>query len=653
MDVYLGSKRVRLDPRASIGKGGEADVFDLGDGRALKVWKTPDHPDYAGQDAEQRAAEVRIERHQDKLRAFPPALPDQVIAPLELATDKTRKRVVGYAMRLVRGAEPLLRYGEPSMRHGGLSSAAVSEVLARLHRAVAAIHDRGVVIGDFNDLNVLVAGGEVFVIDADSFQFGPYLCQVFTERFVDPLLCDPSLPRPLLSRPYSQDSDWYAFAVMVMQSLLCVGPYGGVFRPRSASARVPESARPLRRITVFDREVRYPKPAIPYRVLPDDLLDALYRVFVEDRRGVFPRRLLDALAWTRCPSCGVEHARPACQACAGAAPAVVKESTVVHGEVLATRILSTRGVILAAALGPGGLSYLVNEGGRFLREDRSVVMSGAPHPATRFAVHGKATLIGRGGDLVVLSPGAAPERIQVDCVGTRPIFDVNARARYWTRGGQLLRSGKPGAAALSGEADAVPMGEVLAGQTLFWVGPTFGLGFYRAGNVSIAFVFDADRPGLKDTVKLPFPGGKLTAATCVFDAGPSSSSNDGRGRPNDGRGRPRAGRAWLFLAAEQAGRTVHRCVVVREDGAVEAVADGDGEGGSWLGALTGKCAASGFLLSATDSGVVRVEVRGGALVETRQFPGTEPFVTQASRLLVGPEGLFVVDAQAITLLRIS
>ncbi len=61
---------------------------------------------------------------------------------------------------------------------------------------------------------------------------------------------------------------------------------------------------------MFDREVRYPKPAIPYRVLPDDLLDALYRIFVEDRRGVFPRRLLDALAWTRCPSCGVEHARP-------------------------------------------------------------------------------------------------------------------------------------------------------------------------------------------------------------------------------------------------------------------------------------------------------------------------------------------------------
>ncbi|WP_437680255.1 hypothetical protein [Sorangium sp. So ce131] len=645
MDVYLNGKRVRLDPRTSIGKGGEADVFDLGDGRALKVWKTPDHPDYAGQDAEQRAAEGRIERHQDKLRVFPPALPDQVIAPVELATDKAKKRIVGYAMRLVRGAEPLLRYGEPSMRQGGLTAAAASEVLARLHRTVDGIHARGVVIGDFNDLNVLVAGGEAFVIDADSFQFGPFLCQVFTERFVDPLLCDPSLPRPTLARPYTQGSDWYAFAVMVMQSLLCVGPYGGVFRPRSAAARVPQCARPLHRITVFDRDVRYPKPAIPYQVLPDDLLEVLYRIFVKDQRGVFPKRLIEALAWTRCPACGVEHARASCPTCASAACSIAgpaRESAAARGEVVATRILSTRGVILAAAVGAGGLAVLVHEDGRFLREDGSVVMAGAPHPAMRFAVHGRATLIGRGGELVVLSPGAAPERVQVDCVGARPVFDANDRARYWARGGQLLRSGKPGDAALPGDAAAaVPLGEVLAGQTVFWVGPSFGLGFYRAGNVSIAFVFDAERPGIKDTVKLPFPGGKLTGATCVFDADSGSPPRRGRGR------------AWLFLVAEQAGRTVHRCVVVREDGAVEAAADAEAGDGSWLGALTGKCAASGFLLSATDAGVVRIEARGGALVEARQFPGTEPFVSQSSRLFVGPEGLFVVDAQTITLLRIA
>ena len=47
MFVHVSGHRVSVDPKASIGKGGEADVFDLGGGTVLKLWKAPDHPDYA------------------------------------------------------------------------------------------------------------------------------------------------------------------------------------------------------------------------------------------------------------------------------------------------------------------------------------------------------------------------------------------------------------------------------------------------------------------------------------------------------------------------------------------------------------------------------------------------------------------------------
>ena len=311
MDVYLRQKKIRLDPTASIGKGGEADVFDLGDGRVLKLWKTPDHPDYAGLPSEQDAARERIEAQQDKIRAFPRGLPDRVIAPVELATDRSGKRLVGFAMPFVAGAEVLLRYGDPAARRAGLPAGDAIAALADLHATVDSLHRLGITIGDFNDLNVLVRDRRAYLIDADSFQFGAFLCRVYTERFVDPLVCDPSLDQPVLGRPYSAGSDWYAFAVMVMQSLVCVGPYGGIYRPRAASARVPQAARPLHRITVFHPEVQYPKPAIPYRVLPDDLLHHLHLVFERDHRGVFPRGLLDELVWTRCPLCGAEHARDA------------------------------------------------------------------------------------------------------------------------------------------------------------------------------------------------------------------------------------------------------------------------------------------------------------------------------------------------------
>ncbi len=109
---------------------------------------------------------------------------------------------------------------------------------------------------------------------------------------------------------------------MVMQSLVCVGPYGGVHRPADKAARVAQAARPLRRLTVFHPEVVYPKPAIPYRLLPDDLRHHLHLVFEGgiSIEGRFLGSLLEALVWTRCPLCGAEHAREVCPTCAATPP---------------------------------------------------------------------------------------------------------------------------------------------------------------------------------------------------------------------------------------------------------------------------------------------------------------------------------------------
>jgi hypothetical protein len=99
-DLWLSGKRLKLDPSQAIGKGGEADVYDLGDGRALKLFKQPGHPDYAGLPGEQAAARARIDEHQAKLPAFPVGLPPAVVAPNALATGK-HAAIVGYAMPLV------------------------------------------------------------------------------------------------------------------------------------------------------------------------------------------------------------------------------------------------------------------------------------------------------------------------------------------------------------------------------------------------------------------------------------------------------------------------------------------------------------------------------------------------------------------------
>ncbi len=505
-EAIVEGKRFSLDPTRSLGKGGEADVYDLGDGRALKIFKSPDHPDYRGLPDRIRAASERLALQPRKLRAFPSGMPEEVVVPRALATDRSGN-VVGYAMRLVSGAQPLYRFADPTFRRVGAKGAAVVRLFEALSRTMRALHAAGVVIGDFNDGNVLVIEeDQPRLIDADSFQFGGFACSVFTERFVDPLLCDAAVKAPRLVRPYTPSADWYAFNALLLQSLLCVGPYGGVHRPKDPAKRVSSGERPLRRLTIFDPEVQYPKPATPYRVLPDELLHHFHGVFERDERAPFPPALLERLVLTPCAACGAEHGRTRCPFCARVVVVAMPSAVVVRGAVVCERVFATaRGgaaaVIVYACIERGELRLVHYEDGAYRREDGAVVLRGPLDPSLRVRIRGARTVLGRGGELAVVAAGATGARISVDTDGTGPAFDANEDHHYWIQGGRLWRDApsawEPGA--------TERIGDFLANQTRIFVGTGFGIGFYRAGLLSRAFVFDAERRGINDELRLPPP----------------------------------------------------------------------------------------------------------------------------------------------------
>ncbi|MCS6814347.1 MAG: hypothetical protein NZ772_12385 [Cyanobacteria bacterium] len=637
MDILINGKRIQLHPRQAIAKGGEADIFDLGQGKALKLFKPPDHPDYQGLPKEQQAAIARIAEHQQKLPQFPTQVPSRVVKPEALAMDKTGQRIVGYVMPLIQQATVLLKYSDRTFRQAGISNSQVTAIFQDLHRTVVALHQAGLVIGDFNDLNVLVNDTAAYLIDADSFQFGPFLCNVFTAKFVDPLLCDYSQHHPMLVKPHSADSDWYAFAVMVMQCLLFVDPYGGIYKPKDPSQKIPHPARPSRRITVFHPEVVYPKPAIPYRVLSDDLLDYLQAVFTGDRRGLFPISLLETLQWQTCPSCGREHARRQCPDCAVPMVTVgtsltpklaqVGQGTIVRGSITMTRLFHTNGVILAAAMQEGKLRWLYHEAGQFRRDDGTIILTGNPDPHLQIGIQGNNTLLHKAGQLVCLTPGQDPVILAADRSA------ANSTHYYWIHNGQLLRNNPLG---------AMYVGDVLSEQTQFWVGDSFGFGFYRAGNLKVAFVFDSQRSGINDQVALPPWSGQLLHADCTFTSE----------------------RCWLFMVTQEQGQLYHRCTVITATGEVEATAIAQVGDGSWLakamvGSRTsGHCATQKFLWVATDEGVMRVEIMPSSLgtttlVPTKTFADTEPFIDASSQLFIGWEGLYVVTACEVLILTLG
>ncbi len=621
MEVYLNQKRVKLNPKSAIGKGGEADIYDIGNGKVLKLFKPADHPDYALMPQEQQAATARLALHQQKLRVFPQNLPARVIKPETLATDK-QGAILGYTMPFLQNTVTLLKYSDRNYRSAnGISPQFVTNLFRDLHNTVLQVHQANVTIGDFNDLNLLVSQNQVNLIDADSFQFGQFPCQVFTARFVDPILCDRNANQPILTNPHNPDSDWYAFTVMLMQSLLYVDPYGGVYKPKSQSAMIPHSARPLQRITVFHPDVRYPKPAIPYKVLSDDLLHHFHNCFEKDWRGDFPKPLLESMRWTKCSQCGIEHLRNSCPICTPTITvSVVEKSKTGNITCKVFQIFQTEGVILQVVLQNHSLYYLYHDRSEFKREDNAVLLSGELDANIQFAIFGKSTIVTKKGDgqgkAITLAQGQPPNAIAAD------LIRANSFSRYWISNGQLLRDGKLGNEYI---------GDILEGQTQFWIGENFGFGFYRAGSLSVAFTFDAKRVGICDRVQLPPIRGELIDANCVFS--------------------DRI--CWFFTATQEQGKIMHRVSVLRDTGELVATLVAPKGDITWLDNLHGCSAIANWLFVPTDESVARVEVQNGQIMITKTFPETEPYVDSGCSLIVASQGIYVIHAQKILQLQLS
>jgi hypothetical protein len=323
MKLILDGKPLTLAATDAIAEGGEATIYDLHDGRVLKLWKGPDHPDVAHDAGLRQLATARITNYSRKLMALPADVAQrapQLVLPSAFCRNADDQRIVGFAMRKLDGSL-LHSFGEPRSWQAGFAGKDRVAMLQSLHQAVTHAHQAGFVIGDFNDLNVLFEGTTAYLIDVDSFQFGSWPASMFTERFADPRLLRRTPQGLALAQPHDARSDWFAFCCMVVRTLLGTSPWGGV--PTKACT---PSERLLQRISIFSAGITYPRAARPIATLPSAVEAHLQAVFAGTVPASFPRVLLDAIDYSACQSCGMVHARERCT-CGAATPRLAAVST--------------------------------------------------------------------------------------------------------------------------------------------------------------------------------------------------------------------------------------------------------------------------------------------------------------------------------------
>jgi hypothetical protein len=590
MNVFVDGRRVTLQDSDLVGEGGEARVYRHGQA-ALKLF----HP--ATDALGRRLLDLKVA----KLARFPRGLPPPVIAPTKLVHDGAQK-VVGYVMPLVEHAEDFGRLQSRKWRAGAMPNGKVTALFLALHEAVRGLHARGVVVGDFNDGNVLFTGDRPHLIDADSMQFGGLPCAVGHEKYLDPRLYGVDLttaPR------FDEGTDWYAFAVLLFSSLLYVHPFGGMHATLPTALRRAEV-----RHSVYRSDVTLPRLAAAPKVLPDDLSHHFLAVFEKDERSPFPPALLQ-LPWTTC-RCGVEHARAVCPDCHALGPLVTRQVLRTRGRCTARTAFETGGRILAASL-QGGLRYVYEEDGVVRREDGAVVLPIVAAPGMRFGISGLTTWVAdSAGRVLRVENGQVVERVQTDVRLTTPVLAAASAVTYRQEQGWLIE-----------QRSGARVGQALEGQTWLWTGERLGLGFYRAGGLTVAFLLRTGKPGLKQLVGVTWTG-RIVEADATFDAQ----------------------HALLTVVTEAQGREVGRRWLFDEAGTLLGSCEGGARGHA---ALLG-----GRVVLATDGGLVGLKRDSGHLIEAVQFPDTQAFVSAGDELLANTDGsLFVVGARDITQLTLT
>lgn len=351
MDVNIDGRVIRLDERQVIGVGGEGTVFlaDVGGQRlAVKVYHTP------------------TRQREEKLQTFLARtwqLPREKIAlPLQLVRDVQHSRVIGLTMPyLDSGFEELARLAHKKQRTThGISTKQVAGIFLDGAKSLADIHTHGLVVGDFNDRNILYRQQSMLWIDVDAWQFAEYACPVGSEDFLAPELYDIDLS---LKPVFQPKHDWYAYAVHLFRSLLLAHPYGGTHATVQALTQ-----RAQQRLFILRPAVTYPKLAYSPDLLGDELAEVFERIFAQGWRGIFPIAVLQRYADTLvpCSACMLDypHTRRTCPVCQTRMVVTMQQKLSSATGVSMTELLHTEGKIVFAKVQGDTLSVLTYEDGK-------------------------------------------------------------------------------------------------------------------------------------------------------------------------------------------------------------------------------------------------------------------------------------------------
>ena len=268
------SEIVRLGRR--IGAGAEGEVYEIQDGSDLvaKVYHEPPPPE--------KAEKLVVLSRLGNERLF-----NLSTWPIDTLRDAPDGEVVGFVMKKISQAEEVHALHSPKSRLQKFPEASwafLIYVAANIARAVAAVHEHGLVIGDVNPRNILITRkATVYLLDVNSFQVSAdgktYRCEGGFPEYTPPELQGVAFR----DVDRAQEHDSFGLAVVIFQ-LLFLGrhPFSGKYLG-AGEMPLERAIREFRFAYGADAEARkmwQPPGTLDLDSMPTPLVDLFRRAFL-------------------------------------------------------------------------------------------------------------------------------------------------------------------------------------------------------------------------------------------------------------------------------------------------------------------------------------------------------------------------------------
>lgn len=243
-----------------LASGGQADVY-VKDKMAYKIYHNP-------------TSIIPLSKIEELKRIKA----KNVLTPEHVIYDSSNNPV-GYTMEFRKNAFPICKLFTNSFKSkNNISVEMVNEFIEKMVETTKRIHSANCLIVDFNELNVLSLSSvkTPYFIDTDSYQTPSHKASAIMESIRD---------RKVLKQQWTEESDWYSFAILAFQMWIGIHPYKGGhpdYKPKDWQQRMDDG------ISVFDKKATLPRACNDFSVIPPSFLGWFKDLFVNNNRSEPP-----------------------------------------------------------------------------------------------------------------------------------------------------------------------------------------------------------------------------------------------------------------------------------------------------------------------------------------------------------------------------